>query len=437
MGTTSRVLLGATAATAAAAVVLLGGVLAGGGPGGGAKAAAGARPSALGQPAAGGTAALVAKLEAQVRESGSPEAYDGLGLAYQQRARETADFSYYARSERALQTALQLRPDDVLATSGLASLALSRHQFRLGLELGRRAERLGPGLARNLGVVGDALLELGRYEEAFRTFDRMAALRPGLASYARVAYARELLGDRPGAVAAMELALGPAQGLPEPTAWVRVQLGKLRFGSGDVAGAGRDYRLALAAFPGYPYALDGLARVEEADGRTGAAIAHARHAVDAVPLPEFLSTLGDLLQVSGRTTEARRQQALVGAIERLLAANGVRTDLETALFDADHGLRLRAALARARAGRAERPSIAGDDTLSWALARNGRCREALVSSRRALRLGTRDASLFFHRGYAERCAGRPAEARRWFARALRLNPHFSILWAPVAREALS
>ena len=108
-----------------------------------------------------------------------------------------------------------------------------------------------------------------------------------------------------------------------------------------------------------------------------------------MPLPEFLSTLGDLLQVSGRTTEARRQQALVGAIERLLAANGVRTDLETALFDADHGLRLRAALARAWAGRAERPSIAGDDTLSWALARNGRCREALVSSRRALRLGTR------------------------------------------------
>ena len=440
MGTTSRVLLGATAATAAAAVALLGGVLTGGGPGGGARAAAAGRAPAVATavlPAAGDTAALISKLEAQVRESGSADAYDGLGLAYQQRARETADFSYYARSEQALRTALRLRPGDVLATSGLGSLALSRHEFRKGLELGRRAERLGPGLARNLGVVGDALLELGRYEEAFRTFDRMAALRPGIASYARVAYARELLGDRPGALAAMRLALGPAQGLPEPTAWVRVQLGKLRFGGGDVAGAGRDFRLALAAFPGSPYALDGLARVEAAQGRTALAIGHARRAVAAVPLPEFVSTLGDLLQASGRTAEARRQQALVGTIERLLGANGVRTDLETALFDADHGLRLSAALTRARAGQAERPSIAGDDTLSWVLARNGRCEEAVGYSERALRLGTRDASLFFHRGYAERCAGRPAQARRWFARALELNPHFSILWASVARKALS
>jgi tetratricopeptide (TPR) repeat protein len=439
MGTTGRALLGATAATAAAAVALLGGVLAGGGATGGPGGAAGGRPTAASsQPyAAGDTAALVRRLEGEVSESGSPDAYVALGLAYQQRARETADFSYYARSERALRAALGLRPHDVLATSGLGSLALSRHEFRTALALGRRAERLGPGLARPLGVVGDALVELGRYREAFATFDRMAALKPGIASYARVAYARELLGDRAGAVEAMRLALGPAQGLPEPTAWVRVQLGKLRFGSGEIAAAGRELRLALAALPGYPYALDGLARVEAAQGRTTAAIGHARSAVDAVPLPEFVSTLADLLEVSGRGVEATRQHALVGAIERLLRANGVRTDLESALFDLDHGLRLRDALARARAGRAARPSIVGDDTLSWALARNGRCEEAVGWSRRALRLGTRDAAMFFHRGYAERCAGRPAEARRWFAKALDLNPQFSLLWAPVARRALS
>jgi tetratricopeptide (TPR) repeat protein len=428
VGTASRALLGTTAAIAAAAVVLLGGVLRGGSGGGPAAAEPAAVPASAEPYAAGDTAALVRRLEATVRESGAADDYDALGLAYQQRARETADFSYFARSERALRTALRLRPGDVLATSGLGSLALSRHQFRAGLTLGRQAERLGPGLARNLGVVGDALVELGRYREAFAAFDRMAALKPGIASYARVAYARELLGDRNGAVAAMRLALGPAQGLPEPTAWVRVQLGKLRFGSGEVAAAGREYRLALRAFAGYPYALDGLARVEAAQGRTRAAIAHARRAVDAVPLPEFVSTLGDLLQRTGRRAEARRQFALVGAIERLLAANGVRTDLETAIFDVDHGLRLPGA---------ERPSIVGDDTLAWALARNGRCHEAAAYARRALRLGTRDATLWFHRGYAERCAGRPAEARRWFARALALNPHFSILWAPVAREALS
>ena len=265
----------------------------------------------------------------------------------------------------------------------------------------------------------------------------MVSLRPGLASYARVAYARELLGDTDGALAAMRLALGPAGGLPEPTAWVRVQLGKLHWGRGEARAAGREYRLALAAFPGYVYALDGLARVEHALGRDAKALALSRRAVDAVPLPEFVATRGDLLATSGRRAEARRQYALVGAIERVLAANGVRNDLETALFDVDHGLRPQQALARARAGYAERRSVVAEDTLAWALARNGRCEEALRHSGRALRLGTRDASMFFHRGYAERCAGRPAEARRWFARALELNPNFSLLWAPVARRAVA
>jgi hypothetical protein len=37
----------------------------------------------------------------------------------------------------------------------------------------------------------------------------------------------------------------------------------------------------------------------------------------------------------------------------------------------------------------------------------------------------------------ERCLGRDAEARRWFTRALRLNPHFSLRWAPVARRAVA
>jgi hypothetical protein len=33
----------------------------------------------------------------------------------------------------------------------------------------------------------------------------------------------------------------------------------------------------------------------------------------------------------------------------------------------------------------------------------------------------------------ERCLGREAEAKTWFRRALSLNPHFSLLWGPVAR----
>src|SRR5207302_1187542 len=85
-----------------------------------------------------------------------------------------------------------------------------------------------------------------------------------------------------------------------------------------------------------------------------------------------------------------------------------------------------------RAGARERPSIDGDDVLAWALARNGRCGEALHYSRLALRLGTKDSAKLFHRAEIERCLGR--DPRPWARRALALNPHFSLLWTPALRR---
>jgi tetratricopeptide (TPR) repeat protein len=383
------------------------------------------------------TETVVRELQAKLRDgSRDARSHALLGLAYEQRARETGDPSYYPRAAGVLRRALALAPRSELATSGLASLALSQHRFRHALGLSRRAQRLAPDAARNYGLAGDALVELGRYEQAFRAFDRMSRLKPNLASYARVSYGRELLGREDGAIGAMILAVQAAGAQPEPAAWTHVQLGKLHFGRGELGAAEREFRHALSALPGYVYALDALARVEAARGRNGRAIELARQAAEAVPLPEFVTTLGDLYRATGRKALAREQYALVGATERLLRANGVRTDLESALFKIDHGIELRRALAEARRAQRERPTVFADDTLAWGLARNGRCEEALRYSKRAQRLDTRDASFFFHRGMIERCLGHTAEARSWSARALRQNPHFSLLWAPVARKAL-
>ena len=69
-----------------------------------------------------------------------------------------------------------------------------------------RTATSGPYDPVNYGVIGDAHVELGNYDEAFDAFDRMMALRPGAPSYARVAYARELQGNLTGAIEAMKLA---------------------------------------------------------------------------------------------------------------------------------------------------------------------------------------------------------------------------------------
>jgi tetratricopeptide (TPR) repeat protein len=435
-----RLLIGTCASVVTALAILLGAALT---TDPAAQPATPSAPTAVAERAfagfspGGNTGAEILRLRDETRRTGGATAYALLGLAYQQRARETADPSDYARSERSLRRALASDRANLYALGGLGSLALSRHRFREALLLGRRAQRLSPSTARTYGLIGDALVELGRYEHAFRAYDRMAALKPSLAAYARVSHARELLGDRRGAISAMQLAVDAAGSQPEPLAWSLVQLGKLRFSGGRLTAAARDYRSALAAFPGYVYALDALARVEAARGRLARAASLQRQAVERQPLPEHVGFLGDLYRAQGRTKLAREQYDLVGAIGRLLVANGVKTELETALFDVDHGLRLRESLATARRAHSDRPSIEADGVLAWALARNGRCAEALTYSRRSLRLGTRDALKYFHRGMIERCLGDEATAREWFARALSLNPHFSLLWSPVARRYAS
>ena len=441
-----RALAVAGVVVAAAAAVLFGGILADGSGQSVLSADASAARDAADQDSlnglvagfsTGNTAGYVRELERRV--AASPRDGDALtllALAYQQRGRETGDPAYYRLASVALARAAAAHGRPELIFQARASLANTRHRFRTGLALARRALRLDRYNGSAYGALGDAELNLGRYRAAFAAYDRMADLSPGIAAYTRVANARELLGRRDAAAAALRLALQADSTVPEQVAWTLVQRGNVEFNRGRTAAAAAAYRRALTAVPGYVHADAGLARVDAARGRYADAAARLRHVVERLPLPAYVILLGDVLHVSGHEAEARREYALVGAIERLFEANGVRTELQTALFDLDHGRHLRDALARARAAYRSAPGIYADDAVAWGLFRLGRCGEAKARSIRSLRLGTKDGLLFFHRGEIERCLGDSAAARLWFGRALRLNPHFSLLWAPVAREAL-
>src|SRR5712691_7535557 len=167
----------------------------------------------------GDNARVVHTLERRVaRMPHDGDALAVLALAYQQRARETGDPAYYRLSDTALRRASAAGGPLSLIAQGDASLANTRHRFRDGLRLAREAIGLDPENGSAYGALGDALLNIGRYKQAFNVYDRMALKAPGIASFTRVANARELIGRPKAAAAADGLALEADATIPEQIA---------------------------------------------------------------------------------------------------------------------------------------------------------------------------------------------------------------------------
>lgn len=399
-----------------------------------------ARPTPLGSPLplpGDESAALIAsETEAVRRDPTNQEALLGLGLAYYQHARETADPSDYARADEAFDRLLALEPQNAEGLIGKATIALARHDFARGLALGLQAQAIAPRTSRVYGVIGDAEVELGRYDDALTSIQTMVDTRPDLGSYSRVSYLRELHGQLDGAITAMQQAVQAGGPATENTEYVRVILGNLWFTEGDLDRAEAAYESSLANSPGYVFALAGQARVAAARGDLDRAIDLYQLAADRVPFPEFLIALGETQEADGQADEAARTYALVRDIEGLFKANGVNTDLDLALFESEHG-DAATALELARAAYGATPNIKAADALGWALYKNGQLDEARQRAEEALRLGTRDPSYLYHAGMIAKAQGDEAWARRWLTDSLAMNPKWSPLHAPRAVAALA
>jgi tetratricopeptide (TPR) repeat protein len=386
----------------------------------------------------GSLSELISGLQAQARAL--PKDWDALaslGNAYVQQARITADPTYYPKAQAALERSLQLNAStNFNALVGMAALAAARHDFAGALGWGRRAEALNPDNGNVHDVIGDALIELGRYPEAFRELQTAVDTKPDVSSFARASYADELQGDVPGAIAIMQLAL-QAAGNAQDRAWTLNQLGDLYFNSGRLGQAEANYRRSIQTDQAFVPPHAGLARVRAARGESGRAIRDFQWVVDRYPLPDYVIALGDLYRSTGQQEAAAQQYGLLHVEEQLFRENGVNLDLEIALFDADHRVDLAAGLAAARAEWSRRHSIQVADALSWELLANGRPSEALRYANLALGLGMRNALLFFHRGMIERSLGMTRAARADLAQALSINPSFSILWSKEAARVLA
>jgi tetratricopeptide (TPR) repeat protein len=365
-------------------------------------------------------AALVSNLQATLRaHPGDAQGWASLGFAYVEQARITADPTYYPKAQRALARAHRLAPHAALTLSGLATLAAARHEFGDALRLADEAVAADPYAAQAQAVRSDALTELGRYRDARAAAERTNNLRPGSSTFARLSYAAELRGHLRLASRLMADAEQTA-GTSSSYAFASFHLGELDRAAGKPKAAARHYAAALAADPMYAPAMAGQARLAVASNDFAQAERRYAEVVQRLPLVEYVVELGEFYQATGRPDLARQQWAVARASAALARANGVVTDLETALFEADHGSPA-AALAAARAEWSRRHSILAADALGWALHAAGRDRAALMHARLATRLGTQDARLLFHRGAIEAAVGHAADARSHLRRALRLD----------------
>ena len=376
------------------------------------------------------------KLRRNSRDAG---AYHRLGDAYAQKARETGDLSYLTLAEKALRKALEITPGNAGAARHLAYVFSTRHEFLEAAAQALKAIDLDPKDGDAYGVLGDAYLELGRYDRAGEAYDAMMRLKSDLASYGRRSGIKNLRGDPAGAIDDLHRAVasGRATGQPrESIAWAQSQLGAEHVAIGQHQAAEAPYLAALQTYPGYYRALAGLAQVRVAQGRLDEAAELYGKALAVTPLPEYAVALGDLYTAMGRAADAKRLYDLVEYIGQLNAVNKAIYNRQLAYFYADHETKLDAALTLARAEYEVRRDVYGHDVLAWALYKSGQWREALAPMEKALELGTRDAKLFFHAGMIHRAAGDTVRAREYLARALATNPHFHVLHAAVAARAL-
>jgi tetratricopeptide (TPR) repeat protein len=397
-------------------------------------------------PARGGTSTLIdhnsltgAIQLAQIRLRTLPkddQTWAQLGSAYVQQARITVDPSYYPKAEGALKQSLALKPAaNIVAFVGAGSLANARHEFTVALAWGRRAVAADPYNAGAYAVVNDALTQLGEYPAAQAAAQKMLDLQPGLSSFSRASYVFEEQGLVPQARSAMQQALASSSE-PADIAFCRYYLGELAFNNGDPAAALQQYQLGLRAQSSYDPLLAGRAKAEAALGRTTDALHDYATVVERVPQPEYILEYGELLQSIGRPQLAAAQYTLMASIQQLFAANGVVDDLTSAVFEADHGSAT-AAVTSAQKEWGRRHSVLVADALAWALHRAGRDGEALHYATVANGLGWHNATFAYHQGMIELSLRMRGQARRDLTRALQINPHFSVLQAPLAAAALA
>jgi len=352
------------------------------------------------------------RLQEQVRGGRNRSAaLERLGWAFVAKAHGSFDAGYYKLAEACADVLDSDSPGCPEALLLRGHVFQNLHRFKDAEPLARQlvARR---GLSFDHGLLGDALMEQGRIQEAVAAYQSMVDLRPDLQSYSRIAHVRWLTGDFEGAIEMMQAAVRASSPTDaDSAAWVNNRLAGLEEQAGDREAARRHCEASLELRPDYPPALLLRGKMFLARDEAEAAVADLESAAQRNPLPEYQWALAEALRAAGREPEAQQ-------VETRLRSHGAMSDPRTlALYLATRGEDPALAVQLAESELQQREDVFTHDALAWALTAAGRIEEAGTQMARALAEGTGDARLFFHAAVIAARAGRTEDATKWFTNA--------------------
>lgn len=346
-------------------------------------------------------------------------------------ARATGNYAYYDKAAmKCVNDVLALEYNNFEALTLKSMIYLSQHHFADGLALAESALRVNQYNAFLYGILVDGHVEMGHYDSAVASAERMMEIRPDMRSYARASYLREIHGDYPGAVDAMKLAIDAGVPGDEATEWSRIQLGHLYEQTGDLKNAELSYNVALDSRPGYVHALAGLARIALAAKDYNKALAFYAEADSINNDISFKEDMVDVYQLAGQKdkADAISKEVIAEMNKNATAANndesiGHYADRELAyayLKINDYDKALEHALAEYN----RRPqNIDVNETLAWVYYEKDENEKALPYINTALRTNSMNPVLLCRAGLIYKKAGDNVKATQYLKAALKNNPN--------------
>ncbi len=354
-----------------------------------------------------------------------------LALAYIQESRISGDHAYYDKTAlKLLDDVIKNDPGNVDALCSKATVLLSQHHFADALPFAESAVKINPYSAAVYGIMTDAYVELGKYDDAIRMADKMVSVRPDLRSYSRVSYLREIFGNYSGAIEAMKLAVSAGYPGLEQTAWTRTYLGHLYEMTGDLSNAQMNYAITLSERPNYAFALAGLGRVEKAKKNYSAAIGYFEKAKTQLKDFSFDEELTELYRISNYQYKAMDHAyetiaSLSSMSDKDGNSHGHYADRELA-YAYLNAYKYDLALTHALIEYNRRPeNIDVNQTLAWVHYKRGEYTDANKYISVAMRTGSKNPVLLYEAGLIKMKAGENQKGIALMNEALQLNPFIS------------